>query len=311
MTDRKPKARIENVLCPTDLLDKSQKALGFATRLAETLQARLTVCHCAPADWFGTENRLPKEEYERVKSAIEQQITACQAPDSTLRWRSLVIENSFDPAREVVDLASEMNADLIVMKARPGILSALRFGSIVERIIEGSPCPVLLLPSRFLAERDPKPEALEFRRILFDYDFSEATDQLFHVANALTRDYRADLEVLSVIEPSRNAATEAAPIAFSRSSVRNIVRGRLMEALRAEGKSITEVPTSVEWGEHAKTVLQYAKGLEVDLICTALAPPDFYFEKLYRAYLGSLLKSAEFPILVKQSTASQKVKDLN
>jgi hypothetical protein len=57
----------------------------------------------------------------------------------------------------------------------------------------------------------------------------------------------------------------------------------------------------VEWGRHAETVLRYAKTHHIDLICTALAPPHFYFEKLYSAYLGSLLKSATCPILVKQS----------
>lgn len=311
MTSTKPEARIKSVLCPTDLLEKSQKALGFATRLAETLHATLTACHCAPVNWFTAENRLPNEEYERMKSSMRKQIIACQSPDSTLTWRSLVIENSFDPAREIVSLAREVHADLIVMKARPGVLSAFRFGSMVERIIEGSPCPILLLPSRFLAERDPEFECLEFRRILFDYDFSEATDQLFSVANTLTRDYHAEMEILSVLEPLHSARTEAAPVAFTQSRVRTIVRRRLNRALRAQGTSITEVPTAVEWGGHAETVLQYAKGLDVDLICTSLAPPHFYFEKLYSAYLGSLLKSADCPVLVKQSSTSQKIKDLD
>jgi nucleotide-binding universal stress UspA family protein len=245
-----------------------------------------------------------------MKSAIKKQIAACQAPDSTLTWRSLVIENSFDPSREILGLAKEMKADLIVMKARPGVLSAFRFGSMVERLIEGSPCPVLLLPSRFLAERDPRFHPLEFRRILFDYDFSEATDQLFQVATNLTRDYHADLEVLSVLEPFNSAATEAAPVSFSRTGMQTLVRRRLDDALHADGRSIMDVPTAVEWGRHAETLLEYASNRDVDLICTALEPPHFYFEKLYSAYLGSLLKSSRCPILVKRSLTSQKKEGL-
>ena len=75
MSQGKPAARIQQVLCPTDLSDRSQTALGFAVRLAETLHASLTACHCAPANWFTAENRLPKEEHQRIKSAIKAQIT--------------------------------------------------------------------------------------------------------------------------------------------------------------------------------------------------------------------------------------------
>jgi nucleotide-binding universal stress UspA family protein len=261
-------------------------------------------------NWFTAQNRLPKEEYAGIRSAIKNEIAKCQQRNSALTWRSLIVENSFDPARDILNVATEVAADLIVMKARPGVLSALRFGSIVERIIERSPCPALLLPSRFLATHDPAEETLEFRRILFDYDFSEATDQVFHVANALARDYQAELEVLSVIEPFGRAATEAAPLRFSRTRVQTLVRNRLDDAVHAVGRSPMEVPTAVEWGRHAEKVLERASERHTDLICTTLKPPHFYFEKVYSGYLGSLLMSAPCPILVKQSTTEQKIKDV-
>jgi nucleotide-binding universal stress UspA family protein len=310
MTASKPQASIRNVLCPSDLSERSQKTLGFAARLSEKLKACLTACHCAPANWFTQENRLPEESREQIKDAIRDRIARCQGETSGLTWRSFLIENSFDPARDILSLAREADIDLIVMKARPGVLSAFRFGSIVERIVEDAPCPVLLLPSRFLAEVDPATDEIEFRRILFDYDFSASTDVLFRTANALARDYRADLQVLSVLEPSYSASTEAAAIPSSRTRVQAMVRGELTEALRSEGKLVTDVTTAVEWGRHAESVLSYAEAHDVDLICTALAPPHFYFEKLYSAYLGKLLNSAPCPILVKQSSANPRFRDL-
>jgi nucleotide-binding universal stress UspA family protein len=302
----KPGAKISHILCPSDLSGKSQKALGFAARLAETLNAELTACHCASANWFTQENRLPKKELDRIKAALKDRIVECECESSKLTWRSLVVENSFDAARDVLALARESDVDLIVMKARPSVLSAFRFGSIVERIVEGAPCPILLLPSSFLASREPSVDELRFRRILFDYDFSEATDELFRVANALTRDYNADLHVLSVLAPPSSASIEAAPAGYSRTYMQTMVRRRLNEALRAEGKSVTEVPTAVEWGGHAEKVLSYAKAHDIDLICTTLDAPHFYFEKLYSAYLGGLLKSAQCPILVRQSAALER-----
>jgi len=310
MSPGKPTTKLEHILCPSDLSEKSQKVLGFATRLSETLNAELIACHCAPANWFTSQNRLPINEYAKLKSTLKSQIIASEDPLSTLRWRSIVVENSFDPATDILALARETSTDLIVMKARPGILSAFRFGSIVERIVADSPCPVLLLPSRFLAKQRPDAEPFEFHRILFDYDFSEGTDKLFRVANTLTRGYHAELHVLSVIAPLSHATIEAAPVLRSRTAVQTIVRRKLDEALHAEGRSTMNVPTSVEWGGHSETVLNYAKAHQIDLICTTLAPAHYYFEKFYSAYLGTLLNSATCPILVKCSPRSSKPKDL-
>jgi nucleotide-binding universal stress UspA family protein len=308
MSEPQQAPKLRHVLCPTDLSEKSQKALGFAGRLAETMHASLTACHCAPANWFTAENRLPVEQHARIKAEIRDRITACENRHSSLTWQSVIIENSFDPARDILSLSREVEADLIVMKARPGVLSAFRFGSIVERIVEGAQCPVLLLPSSFLAAHDPAAENLQFQRILFDYDFSEATDQLFRVANALTRDYQADLQMLSVLEPV-SSSTEVAPVASSRTSVQTIVRRKLDDVLHAEGKSVMDTPTAVEWGRHAETVLRHAKTHDIDLICTALAAPHFYLEKFYSAYLGKLLASTRCPVLVKQSMPAPKIGD--
>jgi hypothetical protein len=115
--------------------------------------------------------------------------------------------------------------------------------------------------------------------------------------------------MLSVLEPI-HASTEAAPVAFSKTKVQTFVRRRLDEALQAEGKSVMNVPTAVEWGRHAETVLRHAKAHNIDLICTALAAPHFYLQKFYSAYLGRLLASTHCPILVKQSQPAARIKDL-
>jgi len=310
MPEKKPHAKIRNIFCPTDLSDRSQKALGVAARLAETLHATLTVCHCAPANWFTSENRLPTENFAAIKGRIREQLIHSQDPNSSLIWRSLVLENSFDPARDILRTARETEAELIVMKARVGVLSALHFGSLVERVVEASPCPVLLLPSRYLDRQDPSDNKVRFHRILFDYDFSDATDHLSRVVNAVTQGYDAELKVLCVLEPMSMAPTEAAPLPFSRRRVRTIVRSRLIDVLEAEGVQTGRVPAYVEWGRHAETVLGYAAANKIDLICTALTPPHFYFEKLYRGYLGSMLRSADCPILVMQSVRSGRVREI-
>ncbi|HEX6127169.1 MAG TPA: universal stress protein [Pyrinomonadaceae bacterium] len=295
------KGRIRHILCPSDLSPKSQKALGFAVRIAETLDADLTTCYCAPATWFSTENRMPLEKTSEIRSLLKQQVIKCENPEGNLRWRSAVIENSFDAARDILNLAKETEADLIVMKARPSVLSAFRFGSIVERVVTEAPCPVLLLPSIFLLHRDPQADQLTFCRILFDYDFSDRSDELFQTVNSLTQRYNAELHMLSVFEPILPTGSEVATAANSRTSLQTMMRLKMDDTLQTAGRSIMDVPTAVEWGNHASSVLRYSKDHKIDLICTTLAPPHFYFEKLYSSYLGNLLRSARCPILVKQA----------
>lgn len=306
----RPTTQISNILCPSDLSERSQKALGFAARLAETLHATLTACHCVPVNWFTAANRPPQEDLAWIRSALREPICNCQESNGRLTWRKIVVENSLEPSADILRVARETNADLIVMKARPGVLSAFRYGSIVERIIGGSQCPVLLLPSHFLGTHDPESNGLQFHRVLFDYDFSQATDLLFRVANTFARNYHAELHMLSVLEPVVHPGAEIAPVRSSRMQVQTIIRGKLDEVLHTEGSSVSEVPTSVEWGHRAATVLEYAKTHDIDLICTTLPPPHFYFEKYYSSYLGSLLKSAACPLLVQRSAAIEKIKDL-
>ena len=301
MSVKHAQSKIRHILCPTDLTPKSQKALGFAARMAETFDAHLTACHCAPASWFSSVNRLPEEETAKINAAMNGQIAKCQGADSTVRRRTLVIENSFDPARDILNVIGETGVDLVVMKARPGVLSALHFGSIVERVISGSGCPVLLLPSRLLSKMNPATDELRFRNILFDYDFSFATDQLLKAVNELSKGYSAELHLLSVLEPPLSRPRELAPAGTSPSVLAAAVREKLNGALRKGNYPPAFARPVVEWGGRAERVFSYAKEHDIDLICTTIAQPNVYLERLYRTYLGELLKSSNCPILVKQS----------
>ena len=155
------------------------------------------------------------------------------------------------------------------------------------------------MPSRFLAANEPALNALTFRQVLFDYDFSQATDELFHLTNALARNYAAELHMLSVLEPPASQV-ELTRLNGSRTLLESAVQKRLSSAIISEGRSPVDIPTTIEWGRHSDKVLKYAAMHDIDLICTALPAPDFYLEKFYRTYLGQLLSWANCPILVKQ-----------
>jgi nucleotide-binding universal stress UspA family protein len=290
---------IRHILCPTDLLPSSQKTLGFAAKVAKSLGAQLTACHCTSPQWFSTEISNAKGSVESIKQRMASAIASVTDNGEPLNCRCTVIEKSFDPARSILNLAAETEVDLMIMKARPGVVSAFRFGSIVERVVASSRCPVLLLPSRFLTQNDPDTFSPGFRKVLFDYDFSPATDELLDVARALSGGVSANLRLLTVLEPPLNGTLEFATVGPQLQTLGSAMLGKLDGVVTRE--RTPDIGTSVQWGAHAETVLRYSRENNVDLICTTLSPRQNYFEKLYCAYLGKLLKFSECPILVKQA----------
>lgn len=296
---RSTSKKIEHILCPTDLSEKSQLTLSFASGIASRLSARITALHCSPTAWFSHDQDI----WSKRKNEIRQQMIDTikgNRNGSAPAFDTSVFDGSFDPAHDILQLADDLDADLIVLKARKGMFSALHYGSIVERITRGAHVPVLLLPTRFLEEHSAEKD-IDFKEVLFDYDFSETTDRLFPTAMALTEGFRAKLHLLAVLEPPKAGNVTASQSEISRDMLTNATRHKLdVLAGSAVGSSIHS-PATVAWGNHARSVLSFAENNNIDLICTTLSPAYFYYEKLYCAYLGQLLQSAKCPILALRS----------
>jgi nucleotide-binding universal stress UspA family protein len=296
MSTNRSFAGVNHILCPTDLSERSQRTLRYAVQLAEVSGAALTAFHSIGDNWL----QGSVADMHQIERDVEDEILLCLDPENEPVDFSIIVGRAPDPAAEIIRSSRSMDVDLVVMKSRPGSLSALHFGSIVERVVSRAGCPVLLMPSRFLASHDPARHKLRFDRILFDYDFSQATDQLFHLANALTRKYDAELHVLAVLEPPKSNSLVLSSLGHSQGLLESSVHHRITSALRVEGLSPLDVPTTVEWGSHTDKVLKYASTHRIDLIATALPAPTYLFERIYRIYLGQLLASAQCPVLVKQ-----------
>lgn len=295
----KPTAqKIDHILCPTDLSVNSQQTLDLAASIASRLSAKITACHCSPTTWFSGDEDVWNKRRSEIRQQMIDTIKGTRNGSSPA-FETAIFDRSYDPARDILDLAKELDVDLIVLKARKGVFSALHFGSIVERIVRGSNVPVLIFPSRFLKTR---PEKVDFRQVLFDYDFSEATDRLFPVAMALTEGFKASLHLLSVLEPPVVEFANAVQTTKSRDLLISATRSKLDQIASAGIGEMSDSPVTVAWGKHSNSVLKFADENNVDLICTTLSPAYFYYEKIYCAYLGQLLQSANCPVLALRST---------
>jgi nucleotide-binding universal stress UspA family protein len=127
---------LQRIIFCTDFSVCSEEALGHAVSLAEEYKAELTLLHVlegvAPAN---LENEITK-----LKTQIEQLIPG----GAHCATKPIVLIGK--PYQQIIGLALESRADLIVMgvRGRNAVDLAL-LGSTTERVVQLGPCPVLVV----------------------------------------------------------------------------------------------------------------------------------------------------------------------
>ncbi len=136
-------SRFTRILCPVDFDQNSMAALEFAGDLAgEEDGTRLDILHVVPIP-PGPEVAIQFDKLEgRARARLERLIETRLSP----KVRYAVHIRTGDPATEIIGMAAESGAGLIVMAThgRKG-LRRLVLGSVAERVVREAPCAVLSL----------------------------------------------------------------------------------------------------------------------------------------------------------------------
>ncbi|HXG21119.1 MAG TPA: universal stress protein [Methylomirabilota bacterium] len=147
---------VRTILCPADLSENSLMALEYAAYFARQHHAKLYVLYVLPTE----EVSLPSELYRRdeksggadlgwaEKVAREKvQEMAHHCLNEGICYHILV--RSGDPATGILAAAESIAAGMIVMvtHGRTG-LAHVFMGSVAERVVRESLCPVLLIRGR-------------------------------------------------------------------------------------------------------------------------------------------------------------------
>ena len=143
------------IVAATDFSDDSKLALSFAEELARKFSADLIVLHVdqplapvmmtpelGPAMDVGAMGRIAEEQ--RLLAQRELDKIAGRLRDSGLKVKSMLKVGS--PFLEILHTAQNEGADLIVLgtHGRTGLAHVL-MGSVAERVVQKSPCPVLTI----------------------------------------------------------------------------------------------------------------------------------------------------------------------
>jgi len=139
---------VKRVLCPIDFSEPSREAFNVAVELASHFAAGLCLVHVVPVL-----PALPNDptyvfkvpEYERLLHADADEKLRQLGREATSRGITVhTTVGHGEAAREIVRIADEENADLIVM-ATHGMTGwrHVMFGSVAERVVRLAKCPVL------------------------------------------------------------------------------------------------------------------------------------------------------------------------
>jgi nucleotide-binding universal stress UspA family protein len=139
---------VHTILHPTDFSDRSGYAFWLACALARDYGARLIALHVWAAPTVVYAEGVIPPNWEDLATAAQEQLDRLQVPEGNVRAERRLEEG--DAAEEILRVAQESNADLIVMgtHGRTG-LGRLLMGSVAEEVVRKAPCPVLTVKAPF------------------------------------------------------------------------------------------------------------------------------------------------------------------
>jgi nucleotide-binding universal stress UspA family protein len=144
--------KIKRILVPIDFSPASLKALDYAADFAQPLGADLSVLfviepiYYAVPDLAGAAAGTAVGLLEEQRASGKRQLERLQARYAKRRIKLRTLMQTGTPYQTIVDAAKSLKAHLIVMSThgRTGV-SHLLLGSVAERVVRTSPCPVLTI----------------------------------------------------------------------------------------------------------------------------------------------------------------------
>ena len=147
------------VIWATDGSANADDALPFARALAGSPEARIFAVHCTEIFVGGRANGYSvAADEDELQDKIRNQVKELR--DAGVSAKLVLVEGpSSDTARLVADAARKVDADVIVTGTRGhGILTGAIAGSMTQRLLHVSPCPVLAVPPANRLAKGRKPE---------------------------------------------------------------------------------------------------------------------------------------------------------
>jgi len=199
--------KIEQIVCPTDFSEFSERAYRYAWSLAQHYNAKLYLYHVVqPLTSAYPYYAFPESVNElhwHLRAHAEQQLKEflLKYPHNGIQPECTVEQGI--ATESILGFARNRAVDLIVMgtHGRQGV-DRMTMGSVTEKGLRKAHCPVLAVrkPSHDFVSPGDLQNPVNLRKILFCTDFSRYSERALQHALSLAMEYNAELTLLHVLE---------------------------------------------------------------------------------------------------------------
>jgi nucleotide-binding universal stress UspA family protein len=278
------------------------EALDYAVSIAKQFHAAIHLLHVYPPDEASAPGagHLLFESAEAIERLNEELTGIHRKHAPTFRPENCHIRGG-RPHQEIVQLAREIDADLITLSTRGHSgLKHLLLGSTAERVVRSAPCPVLVARKRKQRSKASR-EEFAIRTVLVPTDFSQCSLAGTEYAAFLARKLNATLRLFHAMYPYTNY------VFVDRAGVR---LSGLAEAMEETARQEMDALKKMDFLRGLPVQTEILPGAAVDEICAAAGDPEVDLiitsthgrTGLKHALIGSVaehvVRYAEAPVLV-------------
>lgn len=310
------KLEIKNILVPVDLSKMSIQGVETARRLARSFGATVHLAHVSPAvhgralmtasvAWGETPSTLAKV----IQEGLACELKALASRHALSGADNIHVEEGAPVFDVICRLVSEIPADLLVVPTH-AFKGMKRFflGSTAERLVQHSPCPILV-DRRALAQpaspRLPRTPLLRIERILVPVDFSRCSRDGLRYATQFARRFGAKITVLHVLDlgyaESRNLVAMEQWTGLAGASVKKVltaVRRDMRKFIDSVALGRVQVKSQIVVGPPVEQISEFALANDFDLIVTSTHGHTGFKHVLIGSTAEHLVRHSRVPILV-------------
>jgi nucleotide-binding universal stress UspA family protein len=137
----------KTILFPIDRSPESREAADMVANVVKVHHSKLVLLSVVESPEAGETPKTIADQEMTSPQAIAELLSTAKSLFSNLGIEAEVIEREGKPAFTICDVADEIAADLIIMGCRGlGLTDEGAQDSVTNRVINLSPCPVLIVP---------------------------------------------------------------------------------------------------------------------------------------------------------------------
>lgn len=294
---------IKNLLFATDFSDASEAAFPYAIAISRHYGSTLHVAHVVTESAFvmssgWADPTLIGTVFENERNLAHTKMSGLVKRMECVPHQTWVCTGDFWGA--ISEVISVNRIDLLVAgtHGRRGV-SKLLMGSTAEEILRRAHCPVLTVGPRvsqpsgkmLQEEEHLAPAEIRFQRIVYATDFTPQSLTAKPLAVSLTREFKAELTLLHVIEDHADLTRKPGPI--------ECATRRLEELVSIDENLLFRPRAVVEFGSPAERILEVAAEHHADLIVLGVRPPSYLGVGTHApwATVPKVVASAHCPVL--------------